>query len=78
LRGIRLRRTARKNGIEWCKKAFLQASEKTLDHFLFKREIKTNDNLNINGKQQAKKDWIDKEFPKVPGDDTYIPFPSFK
>ena len=28
--------------------------------------------------QQAKQDWIDKEFPKVPGDDTYIPFPSFK
>ena len=28
--------------------------------------------------QQAKKDWIDKEFPKVPGDDTYIPFPDYK
>lgn len=25
--------------------------------------------------KQAKQDWIDKEFPNVPGDDTYIPFP---
>lgn len=25
--------------------------------------------------QQAKQDWMDKKFPKVPGDDTYIPFP---
>jgi redox-sensitive bicupin YhaK (pirin superfamily) len=24
---------------------------------------------------QAKEDWINREFPKVPGDDTYIPFP---
>lgn len=28
--------------------------------------------------QEAKKDWIEREFPKVPGDDTYIPFPSSK
>ncbi|MEM6629818.1 MAG: pirin family protein [Bacteroidota bacterium] len=27
--------------------------------------------------QQAKQDWKDKKFPKVPGDDTYIPFPEF-
>ena len=27
---------------------------------------------------QAKADWQDKKFPKVPGDDTYIPFPEFK
>jgi redox-sensitive bicupin YhaK (pirin superfamily) len=25
--------------------------------------------------QKAKEDWINKEFPKVPGDDTYIPLP---
>lgn len=25
--------------------------------------------------KQAKEDWIQKRFPKVPGDDTYIPFP---
>lgn len=25
--------------------------------------------------QQAKEDWKNREFPKVPGDDTYIPFP---
>ncbi|MEM1326096.1 MAG: pirin family protein [Bacteroidota bacterium] len=25
--------------------------------------------------RQAKQDWADKKFPKVPGDDTYIPFP---
>jgi hypothetical protein len=25
--------------------------------------------------QQAKTDWIEKRFPKVPGDDTYVPFP---
>jgi redox-sensitive bicupin YhaK (pirin superfamily) len=28
--------------------------------------------------QQAKEDWKNKEFPKVPGDDTYIPFPEYK
>lgn len=28
--------------------------------------------------QQAKQDWIDKKFPQVPGDQTYIPFPTFK
>lgn len=28
--------------------------------------------------QEAKQDWINKEFPKVPGDDTYIPFPEYK
>ncbi|MEL6867323.1 MAG: pirin family protein [Bacteroidota bacterium] len=27
---------------------------------------------------EAKEDWMNKEFPKVPGDDTYIPFPTFK
>ena len=25
--------------------------------------------------KQAKQDWQDHKFPKVPGDDTYIPFP---
>ena len=25
--------------------------------------------------QQAKNDWIQRKFPKIPGDDTYIPFP---
>ena len=25
--------------------------------------------------QQASKDWINKRFPKVPGDDTYVPLP---
>ncbi|MEO1653159.1 MAG: pirin family protein [Bacteroidota bacterium] len=25
--------------------------------------------------KQAKQDWMDKKFPKVPGDETYIPFP---
>ena len=25
--------------------------------------------------KQAKQDWIDRKFPKVPGDETYIPFP---
>ncbi len=25
--------------------------------------------------QEAKRDWIGREFPQVPGDDTYIPFP---
>jgi redox-sensitive bicupin YhaK (pirin superfamily) len=25
--------------------------------------------------EQAKQDWIAKKFPKVPGDDTYVPFP---
>ena len=25
--------------------------------------------------QQAKQDWIDRKFPKIEGDDTYIPFP---
>lgn len=28
--------------------------------------------------QQAKKDWKDKKFPKVPGDNTYIPIPEIK
>jgi redox-sensitive bicupin YhaK (pirin superfamily) len=28
--------------------------------------------------QQAKQDWIDEKFPKVPGDNTYIPFPGKK
>lgn len=28
--------------------------------------------------KQAKEDWMNKAFPKVPGDDTYIPFPSLK
>jgi len=28
--------------------------------------------------QQAKQDWDNKNFPKVPGDDTYIPFPTRK
>jgi len=28
--------------------------------------------------KQAKEDWDAKRFPKVPGDDTYIPFPSLK
>ena len=28
--------------------------------------------------QQAKQDWEAKRFPKVPGDDTYIPIPTFK
>ena len=28
--------------------------------------------------QKAKDDWMNKEFPKVPGDDTYIPIPDFK
>lgn len=28
--------------------------------------------------KQAKEDWINKTFPKVPDDDTYIPFPEFK
>lgn len=28
--------------------------------------------------RKAKEDWMNKEFPKVPGDDTYIPFPVFK
>jgi redox-sensitive bicupin YhaK (pirin superfamily) len=28
--------------------------------------------------QQAKEDWKNKNFPKVPGDDTYIPFPEYK
>ena len=28
--------------------------------------------------QEARQDWIDKKFPKVPGDDTYIPFPTIK
>lgn len=28
--------------------------------------------------KQAKEDWINKKFPKVPGDHTYIPFPEFK
>ena len=27
--------------------------------------------------EQAKKDWTDNKFPKVPGDETYIPFPVF-
>lgn len=26
--------------------------------------------------EKAKQDWIDKKFPKIEGDDTYIPFPS--
>jgi hypothetical protein len=25
--------------------------------------------------KQAKEDWIQKRFPKVPGDDTYVPIP---
>jgi redox-sensitive bicupin YhaK (pirin superfamily) len=28
--------------------------------------------------QQAKEDWVNKAFPKVPGDDTYIPFPGYE
>ncbi len=28
--------------------------------------------------KKAKEDWIDKNFPKVPGDDTYIPFPNYR
>lgn len=28
--------------------------------------------------QQAKEDWQNKRFPKVPGDDTYIPIPEYK
>ena len=28
--------------------------------------------------QQQKQDWMDKKFPKVPGDDTYIPFPEMR
>ncbi len=28
--------------------------------------------------KQAKADWMDKKFPKVPNDDTYIPFPTRK
>ena len=28
--------------------------------------------------QQAKEDWKNKKFPKVPGDDTYIPIPEFR
>ena len=28
--------------------------------------------------QLAKQDWKDKKFPKVPGDDTYIPFPDIR
>lgn len=28
--------------------------------------------------EQAKEDWKNRKFPKVPGDDTYIPLPSFK
>jgi hypothetical protein len=28
--------------------------------------------------QQAKQDWQNKNFPKVPGDETYIPFPEMK
>lgn len=28
--------------------------------------------------KQAKEDWKNKKFPKVPGDDTYIPIPEFK
>ncbi|ASV31971.1 pirin family protein [Maribacter cobaltidurans] len=28
--------------------------------------------------KQAKEDWQDKRFPKVPGDDTYIPFPDIR
>jgi hypothetical protein len=27
--------------------------------------------------KQAKEDWMNKEFPNVPGDNTYIPFPDF-
>lgn len=27
--------------------------------------------------EKAKQNWIDKKFPKVPGDDTYIPFPEY-
>ncbi|MCI4651553.1 pirin-like C-terminal cupin domain-containing protein, partial [Phaeodactylibacter sp.] len=27
--------------------------------------------------KQAKAEWVDKQFPKVPGDETYIPFPDF-
>lgn len=27
--------------------------------------------------KKAKEDWINKTFPKVPGDDTYIPFPNY-
>jgi redox-sensitive bicupin YhaK (pirin superfamily) len=28
--------------------------------------------------RQARQDWIDKKFPKVPGDDGYVPYPTFK
>ena len=28
--------------------------------------------------QQAKRDWQNREFPQVPGDDTYIPIPEYK
>ena len=28
--------------------------------------------------QKAKKDWMDRKFPKVPDDNTYIPFPDFR
>ncbi|MFK7806203.1 MAG: pirin family protein [Saprospiraceae bacterium] len=28
--------------------------------------------------QQAKADWMEKNFPKVPGDNTYIPFPDYR
>ncbi|UWX53627.1 pirin family protein [Maribacter litopenaei] len=28
--------------------------------------------------KRQKQDWIDKKFPKVPGDDTYIPFPEMR
>lgn len=28
--------------------------------------------------QKAKQDWIDRKFPKVPEDNTYIPFPNYK
>ena len=28
--------------------------------------------------KQAKEDWKNKEFPQVPGDSTYIPFPEYK
>ncbi|TXB62913.1 pirin family protein [Phaeodactylibacter luteus] len=27
--------------------------------------------------KQARAEWVDKQFPKVPGDETYIPFPDF-
>jgi len=28
--------------------------------------------------RQAKEDWMNKKFPKVPNDDTYVPFPGTK